>query len=201
MRVAELVFPLAGASLRADYAVPLWQALRERLPWLDEEAAAAILPIKGTTPSPDGLLLGQRAQLALRLPEARLEAAAAIAGSILDLGTELRLGEPTRRELRPTSAQYSPMVAMVAAAADDEAGFLAAAERELAALAIAASLVCGKSQTRRGEQGELRGFSLMLHGLAPDQALRLQSLGLGQGRKLGCGIFVAHKTAVAVGAI
>lgn len=197
MRVAELVFPLAGASLRADYAVPLWQALRERLPWLDEEAAAAILPIKGTTPSPDGLLLGQRAQLALRLPEARLEAAAAIAGSILDLGTELRLGEPTRRELRPTSAQYSPMVVLEC---EGEEQFLAECERELAALAITASVVCGKSQTRRSEQGELRGFSLMLHGLAPDQALRLQSLGLGQGRKLGCGIFVAHKTAVAVGA-
>ncbi len=198
MNGAELVFPLAGASLRGDYALPLWKALRGLLPWLADEATAAILPIKGATAGAEGLILGKRAQLALRLPEARLAAAALIAGARLNLGTELRLGEPTRRELRPTSAQYSPMVAQ---GSGDEAQFLAECELELATLSIAASLICGKSQVRLDEAGELRGFSLMLHGLSAEHALRLQNVGLGQARKLGCGIFVAHKTAVAVGAI
>ena len=198
MQVAELVFPLAGADLRVDYALPLWRVLRRLLPWLADEECAAILPIKGASEGAAGLILGQRAQLTLRLPVARLAAAATIAGARLDLGSALRLGEPTRRELRPTSAQYSPLVVQ---AAEDEQTFLAECERELAALDIAASVVCGKSQARLGEEGELRGFSLMLHPLAPAQALRLQSVGLGRARKLGCGIFVAHKTAVAVGAV
>ena len=197
MRVAELVFPLKGASLPTDYALPLWLALRCLLPWLADEESAAILPLKGTTPSADGLILGQRAQLVLRLPEARLASAAAIAGSSLDLGTNIQLDAPSERELRPTSAQYTPLVVLGCA---DEVEFLAACDRELEMLAIGASVVCGKAQRLRGEDGELHGYSLMLHGLSPDQALHLQSVGVGQGRKLGCGSFVAHKTAVAVGA-
>jgi hypothetical protein len=46
----------------------------------------------------------------------------------------------------------------------------------------------------------VRGFSLLLHGLTPAQSLAVQESGLGEGRKLGCGIFVPHKSVVAVGA-
>lgn len=198
MAVAELVFPLAGDDLRTDYALPLWQALRARLPWLAGEETAGVLPIRGGTAAAKGLILGKRAQLTLRLPETRLAAAAPLAGASLDLGTELRLGQPSRRELRPTSAQYSPMVVLESGS---ETEFLAECEHRLAQLSIRASVVCGRSRTLRGEAGELKGFSLMLHGLAREHALRLQQLGMGGGRKLGCGIFVAHRTAVAVGAI
>jgi len=197
--MVDLVFPLAGDVMRADYAWPLWQALRALLPWLADEPTAGILPIKGTMPSEDQLILGKRAQLTLRLPQERLAAAAALAGTRLDLGTELRaelrLGEPFRRELRPTSAQYSPMVALECR---DETQFLLECARELDAMAVSGSVVCGRSQVLLAEEGELRGFSLMLHGLSAEHALRLQQIGIGGGRKLGCGIFVAHKTAVAV---
>jgi len=42
-------------------------------------------------------------------------------------------------------------------------------------------------------------FSLMLHALPEEQSLRLQRCGLGPHRLLGCGIFVPHKSAAAVG--
>jgi hypothetical protein len=64
---------------------------------------------------------------------------------------------------------------------------------------VTGRVVCGKAQVRASETGELRGFSLMVHGLNSEHALRLQQRGLGNARKLGCGIFVSHRTAVAVG--
>ncbi|MCX7171580.1 MAG: type I-MYXAN CRISPR-associated protein Cas6/Cmx6 [Proteobacteria bacterium] len=194
--VTDLVFPLKGQDMRPDYALPLWQALRGLLPWLADELDAGILPIKGGNHSDGRLILNQRAQLTLRLPQTRLAAAAALAGARLDLDAELQLGEPKLRALRPTPAQYSPMVVLDGA---NETEFLADCERQLAVLAIRANVVCGKAQACRAETAELRGYSLMLHGMSVEHALRLQQLGMGAGRKLGCGIFVPHRTAHAVG--
>lgn len=194
--IIDLVFPLAGAGLRVDYPLPLWRALRAALPWLAEETAAGILPIKGGSHSEGRLILSQRSQLTLRLPQRRIDQARTLAGSCLDLGAELRLGEPHLRALRPTSTQYSPMVVF---GHDDEAAFLAECGRALAAIDVSGHVVCGKAQARLGETGEMRGFSLMLHGLSSAHALQLQHHGLGSARKIGCGIFVSHKTAAAVG--
>lgn len=194
---AELVFPLAGDTLSIDYPLPLWLALRGVLPWLAEEADAGILPIKGGGHSQGRLLISQRSRLTLRLPHDRIEPARRLAGTSLDLGNALGLGEPIVRALRATSAQYSPMVAF---GHDGEKEFLAECRGALEAMGVGGRLVCGRVQTRLDETGELRGFSLMVHGLNPEQALRLQQRGLGCARKVGCGIFVSHRTAVAVGA-
>ena len=35
--------------------------------------------------------------------------------------------------------------------------------------------------------------SLMIADLKPDESVRLQKQGIGEGRNLGCGIFVPHK--------
>ncbi len=194
--VVDLVFPLAGDELRADYAMPLWQALRTLLPWLEQEHAAGILPINGGNFSGSRMILNQRAQLTLRLPQTRLADAAALEGINLDLDGRLLLGKPTQRSLRPLPAQHSPMVVLDC---ENETEFLAECEGQLRGLAIHANVVCGKAQVRQGETVELHGYSLMLHGLSVEHALRLQQLGMGEGRKIGCGIFVPHRTAHAVG--
>lgn len=195
--VVDLVFPLAAGSLRTDYHLPLWLALRGALPWLSGEGEAGVLPIKGGGHSEGRLILGGRSRLTLRLPHGRVEQARQLAGRSLDLGSELRLGEPHVRPLRATSAQYSPMVAF---ANCGEAEFLDECAQALEAIEVSGRMVCGKVQVRLGEDGELHGFSLMLHGLSNEHALRLQQRGLGRARKIGCGIFISHRTAVAVGA-
>jgi hypothetical protein len=40
----------------------------------------------------------------------------------------------------------------------------------------------------------------MLHGLATAASLRVLEAGVGRHRRLGCGLFVPHKSAAAVGA-
>jgi len=195
--VVELVFPLSGSAIAPDYALLLWRLLRPAAPWLDEEPAAAILPISGTSAGDGVLYLGHRAQLTLRLPQHRVADAYALAGLRLDLGGPVDIGEASQRALRPGSAQYSPFVALASAGEEE---FLEECGRCLERLDIAAGLICGRAQSKRGEDGRIYGFSLMLHGLTPEGSLRIQSFGLGDARKLGCGIFVPHKTATAVGA-
>ncbi|MDH4050984.1 MAG: hypothetical protein OEU93_05350, partial [Rubrivivax sp.] len=86
-----------------------------------------------------------------------------------------------------------------ARAGDDELAFLAAVDAELDRLGATCRPVCGRRQTLRGEAGPLTGFSLMLDGLTPAHALRILEAGLGAHGRLGCGLFVPHRSAAAVG--
>jgi CRISPR-associated protein Cas6 len=85
----------------------------------------------------------------------------------------------------------------VASAAADEAGFMHEVEAELQQLGVPCRPICGRQQTL--EAGTLQGFSLMLDGLSAAAALQLLQRGLGLHRRLGCGLFVPHRSAAAVG--
>ena len=194
--VVDVVFPLAGQSLPRDHAQALQQALCARLPWLATDALAGVHPIKVALGDEDQVLLPRRARLLLRVPVPHLEALMAQAALELNVaGQALRLGAPHWRALQPHATLYAHKVAADGA---DELSFMAAVAAELSALAIAGERVCGRHQRLRVAGCVLDTFSLMLHGLAPEQSLRLQQRGLGPHRLLGCGIFVPHKSAAAV---
>ena len=197
-RVVDVAFPLDGMHLPRDHALPLSQALTAQLAWLAEEPLAGIHPVKVVPGYGVRGLLSQRARLLIRLPRRRVADLAPLGGCTLNVGgCELLLGEPKPRELLPHSTLYAYFVA--AASADEEA-FMAAVESTLEALAIDAHSVCGRRQTIGSPGRAITGFSLMLHGLTPDDSLRVQRAGVGPQRLLGCGIFVPHRSAAAVGA-
>jgi len=199
--VTDIVFSLRGSSVMPDYPAPLRKALRVSLPWLAEESEAAIHPLARTGRGQGALFIGRHTRLILRLPQRRIAEAYALCGQVLEIGADAKLevGVASLRPLRPTAVQYSSFVTLGIAA---EADFLVEAERLLSGLGIDCQLVCGKAQTAPGGENEdmLRGYSLMLHGLTLANSLRIQHAGLGDGRMLGCGIFVPHKTVAAVGA-
>ena len=193
----DLLFSLSGTVVRSDYEWPLWQSLCQILPWLIDEPSAGIHPLSGTSAGAGLIYLSHRAHLTLRLPQRRLADANALSGRQIDLGGGITIGESRPRALLPSPAQYSPCVIL---GGGDEETFLAQCGTHLDEMGVSCSLVCGRAQARNGGEEEIRGFSLMLHGLAPEHSLRIQQWGLGEARKLGCGIFVPHKTATAVGA-
>ena len=197
----DVCFALVGTSVMADYALALWQALRVRLPWLVDESLAGIHPLSGVSAGAGMLYLGHRARLVLRLPRQRLQDAHALCGQRLDLGGRVDIGAASVRMLQAGPAQYSPFVALPS---DDEPAFIEACRRRLLDIEVDCELLCGKPQARRGEcdgDNMLRGYSLLLHGLSDDAALRVQALGLGEARNLGCGLFVRHKSIAAVGSL
>lgn len=193
----DLVFPLAGHSLPRDHGQALQEALLALLPWLAAEPLAGIHPVKLVPGGEAQALLSQRTRLLLRLPRRQLDAAGELAGRTIEVGgCSLQLGVPHGRELLPHATLYA---SAVAASGDDEAVFMQAMAQEIQALQLRSQWVCGKRHHRQLQGRPLTTFSLMLHGLSPAHSLRLQEHGLGAHRLLGCGLFVPHKSAAAVG--
>jgi CRISPR-associated protein Cas6 len=129
----------------------------------------------------------------LRLPAHRLPEAAALTGRTLEVaGSPLRVGRLSPRPLLRIASLFSRSVIFAGAA--DEPAFLAAADEGLRALGVAAStLLCGRDVTLATPEATYRTRSLMLTVATPAQSLALQRQGLGEARKLGCGVFIPHK--------
>lgn len=195
--VIDFVFDLHGRTMALDYADRLWRELVERLAWLVDEPGAGVHPLAGVSAGDVELYLTRRARLALRLPASRAEAVDALAGHRLDLGGEVGIGAVRQRRLSPAGVLYSSFVSV---GEMEERPFLERCRADFAALGIRATqLVCGRSRRSAGQDGEWRGFSLMIAGLGPEASLAIQRAGIGSGRGRGCGIFVPHKSVAAVG--
>lgn len=195
--LVDLIFALDGQSVAEDHADLLWQALRARLPWLEEEPAAGVHPLTGTSQGRGELYLSQRARLTLRLPAHRLDAAQMLCGAGLELGGgPVTVGAAHPRALGETKVLYAHFVELGTA---DELSFLNESRRLLDALEIGGELIAGRAQKMRADGCDFHGFSLMIHALPAAASLRLQNAGLGNQRKRGCGLFIPHKSVVEVG--
>jgi CRISPR-associated protein Cas6 len=193
-------FPAQGRQLPADHGYALYAAIARQLPalhgapWLGIELVSGIPWRNGLVALPT-----RGAALRLRIPVDHYADVLPLAGRRLDIaGHPLRLGLPTARPLTPASSLYTRVVTIKKFTDPDP--FLAAAQRQLDALGITATL-----ELPRDEQGRYRrrvlnihgkqivGFSLAAHGLNDETSIRLQSHGIGGRRAMGCGIFVPIK--------
>jgi CRISPR-associated protein Cas6 len=104
----------------------------------------------------------------------------------------MRVGKLAPRPLARIASLFSRGVFF--GEADDETAFLAAAAEALRALGVEAStMLCGREQTLATPERRYRTRSLMVTVATPAQSLDLQRRGLGEARKLGCGLFIPHK--------
>lgn len=200
--MVDLCFALEGGHLPHPHRRALAQALGAALPWLVDQPEAGVHRLKVSPGEAGRTLLSRRSRLVLRLPRERAAAAQALCGTELRLaGTRLRVGAARPRELLPWGALYAPLVYANVAIDDGDAAaelqFLRWAQAQLQAQQVAARAICGRAQVEPEEA--LQGFSLMLDGLSGADSLRLQQRGLGPHRLLGCGLFVPHRSAAAVG--
>jgi CRISPR-associated protein Cas6 len=196
--MVDVVFSLEEGTLGGDHADALALAVRHALPWFDDEPEAGILPLSGLARGNGVSFVGRRSRLALRLPIHRSASADSLAGARLDLGgAVLTVGAGSIRRLFPArGVVYSHLVAV---GTDDEIEFIACCTSLLAERGLKPQLITGKAHELRTAQGPVRGFSLMLHGLAAAESLAMQEAGLGGHHARGCGLFVPHKSVVAVG--
>jgi CRISPR-associated protein Cas6 len=188
----DVVFPIRGDAIPLDHGYTLYAAL-SRLPatgpWLQRTDEAAIQPVRGRRDG-DGLLdLTAKSRLGLRLPAASLPLVLLLAETDLDLdGHDLHIGAPRPSLLRPTATLYARMVA--AARGDDEERFDADVRGQLRDLEIQGSPTRGTRRTLRSRDQTITGFSLLVTDLSREDSIHLQEAGLGDHRKLGCGVFV-----------
>lgn len=193
----DFAFALTGDTIAPDYGDALYRALAAALPWIDEEPLAGVHPIRGLTACAGRLLVGGRTRLVLRLPRERADACAGLRGARLELPAPLQVGPFTQRELLPYPVLHSHLVVTGAA---EEGDFLEDIARATAELGIKGEAIVGRRGALRAAAQRFDGFSLMLHGLTPEDSLRAQRYGIGLHRMLGCGLFVPHKSIAAVGA-
>ncbi len=197
--MVDVAFALSGSRLPRDHRWALAQALTEVLPALADDPRSAVHPVRLVRGEGEPALLSARSRLLLRVPREAVATVLDLAGRSLEVGgCTVRLDTAQVRELLPHSTLYAHFVD---AGAADEAGFLAAVADELAGLDVRCQRVCGREQRLRGPRQGLHGYSLMLHGLREAPSLRVLERGLGAHRLMGCGVFVPHKSAAAVGEI
>jgi CRISPR-associated protein Cas6 len=195
--VVDVLYAIDGTVLPKDHRFELMGEIARCLPWLVAETGVGIHPVRAASDDDGRLLLPRRARLVMRLPESRVAAAAALIGQELDVGGwTLRVGAAVVRKLVPHGTLYAYFVA---ADTDDEQVFLAEMGALLGELKTPCKLVCGRRHAFRAGPRQVAGYSLMLHDLTPEHSLLLQQVGLGGDRNLGCGIFVPHRSASAVG--
>lgn len=206
--VIDILFAIDCKRLPVDHAYALASALQSALPWIAETPGLAVhsihvagsqngwqRPGHGTTSE---LMVSRRTKLVIRSPSH-------LAADLMRELTGRRLaidGHPLvvgQAKLRPLSSETTLLARYLVAgegdsAVDDEPGFLASAAEGLAALGIRIrKALCGKAIALATPRGAIQTRSLMLAGLTLDESLRLQQLGLGPHRLLGCGIFIPHK--------
>lgn len=195
----DVTFALRGDCVPRDHRLALSLALGHLLPWLADPAHAGVHPINAVPGIGATALLSQRARLKLRVARERVDDLQGLQGACLDLdGHELRLGrQGPVREMLPHGTLYAHLVATDD---EDELAFLATIGRELDATNLPCRPICGRRQVIDDGGRGLTGYSLMLDRLSPADSLRVLESGLGLHRRLGCGLFVPHKSASAVGA-
>lgn len=196
----DVSFTVQGHMLPRAHRASLAAALQQVLPWLDEASGAAVHRLNVVAGVGPLALLSLRTRLTLRLPRERAADADVLSGRTLQVaGQALRLGAAQPRELLPFGTLYAhfAVAGEGAAANGDEGAFLRQVQQEMASLGVHGRAICGRHQML--EDGALGGYGLMLDGLNREAAGRALECGIGTHRLWGCGVFVPHRSAVAVG--
>lgn len=206
--IVDLVFEMKCKTLPVDHAYSLYMAMRDALPWFEEEAEAGLHLIH-VAESGNGwmrpedtenevLYVSRRTKFTLRLPKHRISDAESLLGKALDIGGhELELTKYSTKLLQPLPTLFARYV--ISSEAEDEMEFMQRMANDIKAMGIPVKkMMPGRSNQFRTPEGDIYTRSLMLADLTPDDAITLQQRGVGEGRKIGCGLFVPHKGIKAV---
>ena len=205
--VVDLVYKIECACVPNDHAWELHRALLELMPWLADDPRSGIHLIHGAESmngwnrpdEPDALIhLSKRSKMKLRVPAERVEDAQAIAGNAIEIaGNYLKIKSASIKPFSFHDVQFARHVIEDAGMTEDD--FLEYAVIELKKLNIRPKkLLSGKSQVFAVPDGDITTRSLLVADLEQTEAIRLQEEGIGDGRLLGCGLFVPYKGIKAV---
>ena len=203
--VVDVQFAINCKSLPVDHAHALSAAVKEALPWFAYEVQAGLHLIHVAESGngwerPQGddelLYLSRRTKLTLRVPQHRVEDARQLSGQILNVADNaLEVGKSNVRLLSVSTTLYSRHVAGKAGQSEDD--FLAELISELKDADLRfKKVLCGKETFFDMPDGPLITRSLLVADMAIEDAVRLQETGIGahEHKKIGCGLFIPHKT-------
>jgi len=194
--VSDVQFDLKGSNIPVDHGYDLFNELARLLPWLAGEELGGVHAIHGADSGTGHLILNRRTKLVIRTTTARSKDLLALSGQSITLeGNKLEIGAAKEKPLPLHTPLFSHCVMTNS---EDELDFANDILRMLDEIEIDSRFICGKRQTIKTGQGPRSGFSLLLHGLPVEHSILVQQQGLGINRKIGCGIFIPHKSITAL---
>ncbi|MCP4982540.1 MAG: type I-MYXAN CRISPR-associated protein Cas6/Cmx6 [Gammaproteobacteria bacterium] len=199
--VFDLVFKLRGNKLDIDHAFALSEAL---LSQLSGETCKKI-GVHGVRMARSGngwnrpqqidatLPLSRRARLVIRVRREDGDEVTRISHKKLQIGEhEIEVGESVMRKLSTIGTLHARAVCCTRD--QSESDFLGEVAARLQSMNIGVSkMICGKSAEIRLGDDTLFTRALLVADLQPEESVTLQQQGLGEGRLLGCGLFIPHK--------
>ena len=199
--VVDLLFKLQGQSLDIDHAYALAQALRDHLPpEVCERVGVHGVRLAGSgngwnrPEQPDAELpLSRRARLIIRVHRDQIDEVRQLSTRRLQVGHQpIEVGASSERKLSILGTLHARAIRCEPEQSEDE--FMRAVAAQIEALGIEVrKMICGRSGQIRLGVDTLFTRSLMIADLKPEESVRLQQLGIGDSRFIGCGLFVPHK--------
>lgn len=194
----DLAFPVRGRVIPIDHAYPLYGALSRAIPAVHGAEWIGIHGIAGKRLDTEKLAIDSRGVLRVRVPADRIATLLALAGTTIEIGGHaVTIGAPTVHPLTPVATLDARLVVIrltggVPKPFDRkvfERRFIAECQRQLIEHEIRGDLeLSGRASVRVGGQRVI-GHAVRVRGLSPDHSLKLQSLGVGGKRTMGCGLF------------
>lgn len=206
--VVDIAFRIRCSCLPVDHAHDLLQAIARVMPWIHDDDMLGIHSIHGAAsgngwyqPMQEngGLMqLSKRVRLILRAPEARLDQCAALCGKTLSvLDQQITVNNYNVRTINPMPALFARSV--LTQDKESEDSFIENIHGSLVEMNIdVPKILPGRKHKIKLADRDLVVRSLLLADISIPNSIRLQEVGLGENRKLGCGLFIPHKSISAV---
>lgn len=194
----DLAFPVRGRTIPTDHAYQLYGALSRAIPAVHGADWIGIHGIGGKRLDTGDLAIDARGVLRVRVPSDRITMLLALTGTTIEIaGHAVEIGAPTVHALAPVATLDARLVVIrltggVPKPFDRnvfENRFIAESQRQLVEHEIRGDLdLSGRGSLRVGGQRVI-GYAIRIHGLSADHSLKLQSVGIGGKRTMGCGLF------------
>ncbi|VAW67936.1 hypothetical protein MNBD_GAMMA08-866 [hydrothermal vent metagenome] len=207
--IADLSFKLISKEVPLDHAQQLSDELLKILPWIADEPQAGIHMIHGASTGngwnrPEegenaSLYLSKRSRMLIRMPKTRYESMNELIGKTIQLGGhEVTFGDYQVKPFTPLGTLFCRYAIVGNNETEDE--FVGRVSADMKAMGIdLTKALCGMGHNFNLAGGLTKTMSIMVADLDPEDAVKLQQIGIGEGRKAGFGLFVAHKGIKAVG--
>ena len=184
----DLCFHVLGKTIPVDHGFALHGAMSRILPHFHEDQTVGIKLIRGRYIG-DGMLdISPYSELVLRLPIAGIAQYIQLAGKRLEvLGQNVSVGVPKTRALVPAVALYSHLV--TTRNGNMQERFEKEIVKQMGELEIQGRFSVGERKTFQVHGKQVVGYSVLVSELNAEESVKLQEVGLGGRRKMGCGFF------------
>ncbi len=197
--MVDLRIPVRGTSLPADHGYGLFSALAHLAPSLHTNPHVGILTVAGMGDKQGKIFLTRHAHLRIRLPIESVRSVYGLAGKRLRVGNqEIQLGIPEIFTLKASSSLKARIVTIKGYLETE--GFEQAAQKQINTLGITGEVRVLRDKngmplrkTLKIKSSTIVGFSTIVRALSDADSIRLQQVGLGGRRRMGCGFFLPEQ--------